>query len=106
MARVARDREAISAGADSGGGGVASSFDGECGGGLFADGAGAAESGGVSGRVWRDSGGGVASGVGGVAGGGGSRGESARASVDFGSGIDELRSTDGRRRPSLHFLVQ
>ena len=51
MARVAWDGEAISAGADSGGGGVASSFDGECGGSLFADGAGAAESGGVSGGV-------------------------------------------------------
>jgi hypothetical protein len=87
VARVARDGEAISAGADSGGGGVASSFDGECGRGLFADGAGAAESGGVSGRVWGDSGGGVAGGVGRVAGGGGARGGCSRDSSNCGSGV-------------------
>jgi len=72
LAGIARDGEEVSAGADTGGGGVASSVDGEFGGGLFPGGAGGAESGGVSGGVCGNSGGGVAAGAGGVADGAGS----------------------------------
>src|ERR1700722_10925081 len=107
MAGVAGDGEAISAGAGPGGGGAASSFDGECGGSLFADGEVAEESGGVSGGVWGDSFGDAIDGPGGVARSHGQRKECAGTAGDFRGGVDssspvELRSTDSRGRLSPH----
>ena len=87
MAGVARAGEAVLAGADSGGGGAASSFDWEFGGSVLIDGAGAEESGGVSGGVLRDPGRGSGGEVGDVAGGDGRGREGAGASGDCDEGL-------------------
>jgi len=112
VAGVARGGEAVSAGADSGGGGVASSFDGERGGSLLAGGAGAAESGGVSGGVWGNSAGSIVGVAGAMASGTAGGWSYARPSADC-SGRVRWSSSDRTAaggcphiNPASHFLIE